>query len=207
MTGDENTRLLKSSLRKRILAARDALDPALRRDLSSRITRRLLALPSYRDARCVMAYMSLGSEVDTTAFVADLRAGGKDLVLPRVARATRSLQLRRVRDPDTELAAGVWGIREPRADVCPEVAGSVVDFILVPGVAFTARCERLGYGAGYYDRLIGALERRPALVVGAFGMQILPELPMTASDQLVDRVITEDAEYARDGLGDRPLSA
>jgi 5-formyltetrahydrofolate cyclo-ligase len=189
--------LLKSPLRKQIIAARDALDPALRRDLSSRITARLLALPSYRDARCVMAYMSLGSEFDTAAYVADLRASGKDLVLPRVARDTRSLRLHRVRNPDTELAAGVWGIREPRADVCPEVAASVVDFILVPGVGFTARCERLGYGAGYYDRLIGALARRPALVAGAFGMQVVGELPMTASDQLVDLVVTEDAEHGR----------
>ena len=192
-------RLLKSELRKRVIAARDALDAAERRDLSSRITARLLALPSYRAARCVMAYMSLGSEVDTATFVADLRASGKDLVLPRVARDTRSLRLHRVRDLDTELAAGVWGIREPRADACPEVAASAVDFILVPGVAFTARCERLGYGAGYYDRLIGALARRPALVVGAFGIQVVPEVPMTPSDQLVDLVITEDAQYTRDG--------
>ena len=200
-TGDVRspTSLIKSELRKRIIAARDALDPTLRRNLSSRIAARLLALPSYRDARCVMAYMSLGSELDTADFVAHVRAGGKDLVLPRVARDTRSLRLHRVRDPDNELAAGVWGIREPRADVCPEVTASAVDFILVPGVAFTARCERLGYGAGYYDRLIGALERRPALVVGAFGIQVVPEVPMTPSDQLVDLVITEDAEHARNG--------
>ncbi len=187
----------KSELRKRIIAARDALDPTRRREFSARITPRLLALPAYRDARCVMAYVTFGAEFDTGSFIADLRASGKQLVLPRVDRDTRALKLYTVRDPDQDLAPGVWGIREPRVAVCPEVAPATVDFVLVPGVAFTARCERLGYGGGYYDRLIHTFADRPALVAAAYSLQIVPELPVTPSDQKVDIVITEEAEYQR----------
>jgi len=186
----------KSELRKRILAARDALEPASRRDFSSRITPRILALPDYRDARCVMAYVSFGAEFDTGAFLADLRASGKRLVLPRVDRKARALKLHAVRDPDVDLAPGIWGILEPRADVCPEVAPATVDFVLVPGVAFTARCDRLGYGGGFYDRLIPAFEGRCALVAAAYSIQIVPELPVTPSDQSVNLVLTEDAGYS-----------
>lgn len=143
-----------------------------------------------------MAYVSFGAEFDTGAFIADLRARGKQLVLPRVDRDTRALKLYTVHDPDQELVPGVWGIREPRVDVCPEVAPAAVDFVLVPGVAFTARCERLGYGGGYYDRLIHTFAGRPALVAAAYSLQIVPELPVTPSDQKVDIVITEDAEYS-----------
>jgi 5-formyltetrahydrofolate cyclo-ligase len=188
-------------LRKRILEAREALTVEARREFSSRITARLLALPAYRDAGCVMAYVSFGSEFDTSAFIADLLARGKRLVLPRVERATRSLKLYAVRDLDAELAPGVWGIREPRPDVCPEVMLPAVDFVLVPGVAFTARCERLGYGGGYYDRLLRGRAGSTSLVVGAFGVQVVSELPITPNDHAVDLVFTEDAEYRRLGNG------
>jgi 5-formyltetrahydrofolate cyclo-ligase len=189
--------LLKNEIRKQVIAARDSLPAAVRRDFGALITPRLIELPAYRGARCVLAYMSIGSEYDSGAFVADVLARGKSLVLPRVDRATRSLRLHTVRDPGTDLVPGVWGIREPRTDRCPETAPAVVDFVLVPGVAFTARCERLGYGGGYYDRLIREFAGRPALVVAAFSLQIVSELPVTQSDQKVDVVITEEAEYRR----------
>ena len=187
----------KTELRKRVLAAREALDPSLRREYAARITPRLLALPGYRAARCVMAYVGFGAEFDTAALIADVLAQGKALVLPRVERAKRALGLYAVRDPQTELAPGVWGIREPRPDRCAPVAPETVDFVLVPGVAFTARCERLGYGGGYYDRLIPGLDGRATLVAPAYSLQIVPELPVSTTDRSVDLVMTEDAAHFR----------
>lgn len=189
--------LSKSEIRKQVIAARDSLPAAVRRDLGALITPRLFELPAYRGARCVLAYVSIGSEYDSGAFVADVLARGKSLVLPRVDRETRSLKLHTVRDTGADLVPGVWGIPEPRTDRCPETAPAVVDFVLVPGVAFTARCERLGYGAGYYDRLIRGFAVRPALVAAAFSLQVVPELPVTPSDQPVDAVVTEHEEYRR----------
>lgn len=145
-----------------------------------------------------MAYWSIGSELETAGFVTDLRAKGKTLVLPRAPRGGRMLELYAVRDPDQDLAPGVWGIREPRAEACRSVLPEEVDFVLVPGVAFTARCERLGYGRGFYDRLIGMFSERPALVAAAFALQIVPAMPVSPTDQHVDLVITEDATYARE---------
>ena len=170
---------------------------AERRSLSERIAKRLLALDTYRDARCVMAYASFGSEFETGGFIDDALARGKTLVLPRVERDSRVLQLHQVSDPARQLVAGVWGIRQPRADFCPLVPSSQLDFVLVPGVAFTRHCERLGYGGGYYDGFIRALIRRPPLVAPAFALQVVAELPTSKSDQRVDRVVTEDADYLR----------
>ena len=146
-----------------------------------------------------MAYVGFGSEIDTARFVAHALSQGKTLVLPRVERGNRALKLYGVRDPENQLEAGVWGIRQPRADLCPEIAASQIEFILVPGVAFTRRCERLGYGGGFYDRFIGSLAPRPTLVAAAFALQVLAELPMSETDQRVDRVITEDANYTGNG--------
>lgn len=187
----------KTEIRKLILARRDALDGARRRALSDRITARLLALESYRRAGCVMAYATFGSEFETGELIADLLAQRKKLVLPRVNRGSRALTLHEVRDPARQLEAGVWGIRQPRADACPVVSSTEIALVLAPGVAFTTRCERLGYGGGYYDGFIRSLgAQRPALVAAAFAMQVVTELPMSDTDQKVDRVVTEDAEYS-----------
>lgn len=170
---------------------------AERKSLSERITKRLLALDGYQGAHCVMAYASFGSEFETADFLADALARGKTLVLPRVERDSRVLQLHQVREPARQLVAGVWGIRQPRVDSCPLVPASQLDFVLVPGVAFTRHCERLGYGGGYYDAFIRSLARRPLLVAAAFSVQILPALPVSERDQYVDCVVTENAEYRR----------
>ena len=188
-------RSLKADLRKQVLAQRDALGAAERKKLSERITARLLGLDAYREAGCVMAYVGFGSEIDTARFVADTLSQGKTLVLPSVERGNRALKLYDVRDPENQLETGVWGIRQPRADLCPEISAAQIEFVLVPGVAFTRRCERLGYGGGFYDGFIRSLVPRPALVAAAFALQVLAELPMSETDQRVDLVMTEDADY------------
>ena len=178
-----------------MLARRDALPSSQRHALSERITKRLLALGAYRGARCVMAYASFGSEFETADFLADVLAQGKKLVLPRIERGNRMLQLHAVGDPARDLAPGVWGILQPRADVCLPVPASQLEFVLVPGVAFTRRGERLGYGGGYYDGFIRSLSPRPPLVAAGFELQLFPELPLTDRDERVDLVVTEAAEY------------
>jgi 5-formyltetrahydrofolate cyclo-ligase len=187
----------KTDLRKQVLARRDALDAGTRGALSRAITTRLLALDSWRVAASVAAYVSFGGELDTGQLIDDVLAQGKTLALPRVDGESRGLKFYAVRDLERDLAAGVWGIRQPRPEICAELAPAALEFVLVPGVAFTRRCERLGYGGGYYDALIRGLAHRTALVAGAFELQIVPELPTTERDQRVDLVVTEAAEYRR----------
>ena len=81
----------KQALRRQILAGRSGLDPAERLRLSSVIAGRLLNLPEFERARCVLAYLSFGSELDTRDFVLKLLARGCELVLPRIDLANRRL--------------------------------------------------------------------------------------------------------------------
>src|SRR3954469_1383636 len=155
----EATALAKATLRTSILARRNAMDAATRARHSSTITGKLVALPAYRAANVVAAYGSFGSEFDTSQFLAATLAAGKQLVLPRINRALRALELRQVIDLNGDLVAGVWGIPEP-APRCTMVDPKNVEFMLVPGVAFSPSGARLGYGGGYYDRLIASLDAR-----------------------------------------------
>jgi 5-formyltetrahydrofolate cyclo-ligase len=179
----------KSDLRHQVLAARERMDAASKQHALSRILPALVALPSYRAARKVAAYMSFGSEIDTGPFIETLLADQKSLVLPRVDTATHTLALHHVFERD-RLVAGPWGIKEPAAD-SPRTQIDEVDFILVPGVAFDRRGQRIGYGAGFYDRLLARRHRHTDCVAIAFDCQVVPRIPTEAHDQPIDRLITE----------------
>jgi 5-formyltetrahydrofolate cyclo-ligase len=190
MSQPQDLKAAKKALRAHILAQRDALDAGKRREHSNTILQRLLADSRYRSARVVAAYAAFGSEFDTSGLLADALQGGKQLLLPRIDKANARLELRRVVDLQADLVAGVWGIREP-AQHCPPAAPSGVDFMLVPGVAFTAGGDRLGYGGGYYDRLMTALRPGTSRIAAAFSLQVVESLPMGGNDLRVTAVITE----------------
>lgn len=174
-----------------MVALREQFSPAVRAAFSRRITHTLLALPEYRRARVVMAYMSMGAEFETEAFVQRVLADGKRLVLPRVNRGERRLDLFAVSDLEAGLAPGVWGILEPLPERCATVAATAVDFVLVPGLGFDGDGGRLGYGGGFYDRLLVAMTTATR-VAAAFSAQVVDAVPMTAHDQRVELVVTED---------------
>jgi 5,10-methenyltetrahydrofolate synthetase len=187
----------KAALRREILARRDTVDPALRARLSVAALARVTALGAFRQARVALGYASFGSELDTRPFLREVLASGRVLVLPRVERAARRLALHRVRDLDADLRAGTWGIPEPLADRCLPAVPGEIDFALVPGLVFDPRGGRIGYGAGYYDRLLGAWPPPvPPLVAAAFELQIVPAVPVLASDRRVDLVVTESRTYS-----------
>ncbi|HYN26859.1 MAG TPA: 5-formyltetrahydrofolate cyclo-ligase [Burkholderiales bacterium] len=185
-------------MRASVIARRDALDSQTRRRDSQAIIAKLLTLPEYRAAGVVCAYASFGSEFDTAPFCTDVIAAGKRLLLPRINRAARMLELCEVRNLGSDLAPGVWGILEP-AELCPIVPSSAVEFLLVPGVAFTATGERLGYGGGFYDRLLSGLKAMTPRVAAAFSVQIVDDLPAGPRDQRVHRVVTEGQSTKDEG--------
>jgi 5-formyltetrahydrofolate cyclo-ligase len=182
-------------LRRRILARRDALDEPTRRRLSERLFERLGSRPELHEARVVLGYASFGSEPVTAPFLRDVLASGRVLVLPRIDRAARRLALHRVRDLAAELQPGVWGIAEPDPERCAPAGLETIQFALVPGVAFDVRGGRIGYGGGYYDRLLGGWPAPPPLVAAAFGVQVVPAVPIGPHDRRVDRVVTETDTY------------
>jgi 5-formyltetrahydrofolate cyclo-ligase len=178
-----------------VLGRRDALGADERARLSELIFGSIATLPSFERARRMLGYSSFRSEPVTGPFLRTVLALGKVLLLPRVNRQARLLELYRVRDLDVELRPGVWGILEPDPAVCAPARLEDVDLVLVPGVAFDARGGRVGYGGGYYDRLLAACPHGPALVAAAFEVQIVETVPMGPTDRPMDRVVTERCTY------------
>ncbi len=191
MPTSEGAAAVKAELRRAVLARRDAIPAERRAELSAVIFATVVALEAFQRARTVLAYCSFGSEPVTDPFLRAVLAHGQTLALPKVCREARALEVFRVTDPARELHPGVWGIREPDPAACAPVPLGVVDFVLVPGVAFDARGGRIGYGAGYYDRLLRGLAEGVPLVAAAFEVQLVDEVPMEPHDRPIDRIVTE----------------
>jgi 5-formyltetrahydrofolate cyclo-ligase len=191
----QNLRPVKDALRRDIFARRDGLPPDERARKSQAIAARLLQLPSLIEAECVLAYSSFRSEVETPELIATLLAQGKDVVLPKVNRQTRTLDLYGIADLLRDTAPGPWGIKEPVPARCELISPRDLQFVIIPGVAFDLQGRRVGYGGGYYDDLLARLRPRMApeqLVAVAYEVQIVPEAPARGKDIPVPYIMTED---------------
>lgn len=183
---------MKQAIRQRIIADRELLPVELRLQYSQEITARLLRMPEYRAARTVLGYMSFGAEFSSDEWAQQVLDDGKQLLLPKVNLQRKELDLYLVTDLQQDLAPGLWDIREPLAGRCARADNwQGVDFILMPGVAFGHDGARLGYGGGFYDKLIARLPHHPALVAPAYSLQILADLPQEATDRKVEWLLTE----------------
>ena len=164
--------------------------------MSRTIVQDIVETSVYRRSDRIMAYASFGSELRTEEFVRHVLDQGKTLLLPRVDRQKGSLDVYRVRDPVRDLHGGTWGIRDPRPDRCARVGPHAIDFVLVPGVAFDTRGTRLGYGGGFYDKLLAdGLSPGAWLVAGAFETQMVEKVPLGEHDVPMDVVVTENGHY------------
>lgn len=179
----------KRALRERVLAARDALDGGERARDSAAIAQRIAGLASFRAAGCVVLTLPFRSEWDTRTLLDDALARGAAVALPRVNEATRMIELHRVRDPRFDLATGYRGIPEPLSSLARVEPGDI-EWILVPGVAFDMHGRRLGYGGGYYDRLLPLLPEQATRVAGAFAAQVVDSIPAAPHDLTVNVIAT-----------------
>lgn len=176
----------KRALRRAILAERDALPQNDRSARSRAIADRFLGLPETADAETVLAFWSFGSEVDTAPLIARLRSEGKTVALPRIELGDVVPVVAASGAPMSETSFGAMEPAEGRALDVAEL-----DLVVVPGVAFDRSCGRVGYGGGYYDRLLDKRRQGVAAIAIAFALQIVDRVPSGAIDRRIDGVVTE----------------
>jgi 5-formyltetrahydrofolate cyclo-ligase len=180
-------RSAKRALRREVLAARDALAFDDRAAWSGAIVERLLALPEAADARTVMAFWSFGSEVDTAPLISRLLDDGRTVALPRTEGPEIVPVTYERGDPVRSTA---YGAMEPPFG---RVLGAEeLDLVVVPGVAFDRDGNRIGYGRGFYDRLLSRARPEVPAVAIAFGMQVVDHVPSGRADRRIDAIVTED---------------
>jgi 5-formyltetrahydrofolate cyclo-ligase len=174
----------KRELRAAMMARRDGLEGSARAQKDSARADRVLGLRELAATPGVVAgYWPMRSEADPRPILDALAAQGRALALPAVTEGRLAFRAWR---PGEALAPGGFGTSVP----APESAVVQPSVLLVPLLAFDSRCFRLGYGKGYYDRAIAALQ--PRLTIGiAFDVQRVADLPIEAHDAALDLIVTE----------------
>lgn len=185
----------KNAARAQSRTARRSLAPAACAEATTRLAAQLATLPVLAGARVVLAYGASAEELALDEAVAALRAAGARIAYPRIEEAG-ALALHEL-GTESELVAGPHGIREPAASA-PRVSADEIDAVLVPGCAFDARGTRVGFGGGYYDRLLPLLENAVRIGI-AYDEQVSADpLPLEPHDEPVDLIVTPTRVIAAD---------
>lgn len=176
----------KRELRKQFKELRDTISPVDRKREDLAILENLRPWIEDTSLESWMVYLSFGSETDTTELIRKLLTLGKEVFAPRMTEK-EELESVRLRD-SSEYETHTWGIREPKGVSMPHDFRA--DVVIVPGLAFDAKGNRLGYGRGFYDRF---LTLRPRLCIGiAYQCQLAETLPTEKHDLPLDTVVSSD---------------
>ena len=179
----------KKELRKLVRAAKGAVTLCEKLQRSEGIMHRVEGLDYFTKADTVLAYWSMDDEVQTHDFV-NRWYGRKRVLLPCVEGD--DLLLRQYTGPDCLRAGEQFGIGEPTGPLFTDL--EAVQMIVVPGVAFDRKGNRMGRGRGFYDRLLKSAPN--ACKVGvAFDFQLFDSIPTEPFDVPMDVVIAETMEY------------
>jgi 5-formyltetrahydrofolate cyclo-ligase len=178
----------KESLRPQLLAARRALDAGAREALARALCERVLALTEVAGARCVAAYVSVGSEPGTAPLCAALRARGVRVLLPRL-RTDLDLDWSDYSGPDA-LRPAVRGLREPTAPRLGPDALTAADAVVVPALAVDRRGARLGRGGGSYDRALARVPAGRLVVALLHDGELVAAVPEEPHDRRVTAAVT-----------------
>ncbi len=168
-----------------MVAARDGLSNTDRITGARSVAEKVAKLPSFISSDTVLTYAAIGSELDTEQVISRILDAGKHLVLSRVVGD--SLTLHRVADPSADLIPGRWDIPEPRVSL-PRVMPAEIGLFLLPGLAFDTHGRRLGYGRGFFDRMLDGVSGN---TVGlAFDVQLIATVPTEPWDVALEAILT-----------------
>jgi len=181
---------MKDALRKQILAIRNRLTDEEVMRLSERIFSNLAENSLFHDSAHVMVYLDFKHEVKTDSIINYCLEKNKKVYVPVCIAETHELCISEITSPE-ELRPGHYGIREPHTDFIRLSDSSLIDLVLIPGVAFDRAGSRIGFGAGYYDRFLKRLEPKAVKTALAYSFQVADHVPADEYDIPVDYIVTE----------------
>ncbi|XP_054278106.1 5-formyltetrahydrofolate cyclo-ligase [Macrosteles quadrilineatus] len=152
------------------------------------ITSRIVTHPDFQNAKRIAIYLNMKNEVGTFDILQEAFNGKKQVYIPLVVGSDMKMVRLDSMDELKAMPKSKWGIIQPmesdEREDCLETGG--VNYVVVPGVAFTSTGLRLGHGKGYYDRFLAENDRitgSRCITVGVgFNEQIVDELPTNEND-------------------------
>ncbi|NDV20284.1 5-formyltetrahydrofolate cyclo-ligase [Pseudodesulfovibrio sp. JC047] len=186
---DMDKQQLRTALRKR----RAALSPSWGQNRSHAAGEHVRSLDIWHSAKEVLLYWPVREELDVRPLVKELWDRSCRVLMPRCRPDEYGHMDIACASCEDDLIPGAFSILEPDAKRCPPVASCTPDLAIIPAVCFDRHGYRLGYGGGYYDRLLAGDAMRDTVKVGVgYAFQLIDALPVQPWDIPVDIICTDE---------------
>ena len=187
MTAWTDIKPWRTKERERLIAGRLAVPAEVRIAAGEVIAARVLAEIGDVEGRIISAYWPFRGEPDLRPLMEEIARLGGSTALPVVVEKGRPLEFH-LWQAGQPLSRGVWGIPVPA-----EKRPCIPDVVIAPVVGYDDRCYRLGYGGGYFDRTLAAMEPRPKVIGVGYSAAKLSTIHPQEHDIPMDLVVTEAA--------------
>jgi 5-formyltetrahydrofolate cyclo-ligase len=178
----------KAPLREKLKKLRDQVDPGFAESASQGVWNILNKLAEFHKAKGIGAFASTPNEINTYPILEGSLELGKNLYLPKVVPDKNHFDFYLVHN-FKNLAPGPFGILEPSGHKPAD--WEEIDLVLVPGLAFDLTGHRLGFGKGYYDRVLPLLKKSTLTVGLGYSFQIVEKIPAESHDIPIKAVLSE----------------
>ena len=188
---------VKIIIRKKVLDKRKIIPKNKALEKSEIICDKIVDLEVYQSSDIILAYMDTNNEVSLEKLIRRAEEDGKRVYIPKVEDKTR-MEFYLL---DGDYSEGMYGIREPKNTSSARRFDIMLEYLtdekrqtlmLMPGLAFDADRNRIGYGGGYYDRYLKGFEKYPVTTIGiCYDFQILKAVPSERTDRKPDMIVTE----------------
>ena len=178
----------KDRLRSEYLRLLDDYPKEKRSKNTYQITNSLVNHPVWKEKYIIAITLARYPEIDTSAIIERAWADGKQIVIPKCKPKTREMDFY-LYEEGTELESVYHGLLEPNPVIAEKKSAESIGLVIVPGLAFTPRGYRLGFGGGYYDRFLSGYSGETLSL--AFSEQVTEHLPVEPFDVPVNYLLTE----------------
>jgi 5-formyltetrahydrofolate cyclo-ligase len=177
---------MKDEIRQKLLYKRVQQSPDDKEPKDQKIVHEIEQTSAFQNANYILMYISIHGEVDLAKLFEKHRVN-KKFVLPRIQKEEKSLTLYQINSLE-DLTKGAYSIPEPKEHL-EKIPLEKIDLVIVPGIAYATDGHRIGYGGGFYDKLLKKMDC-PKIGV-AYEFQIVENTGEEDHDEKVDIIITE----------------
>ncbi|WP_342432317.1 5-formyltetrahydrofolate cyclo-ligase [Neobacillus sp. FSL H8-0543] len=179
----------KMAVRKQMKEKLSELSKPLYEDYSYKIAKLLFEDEDWKQAKVIGITVSKQPEVDTYQIIRKAWELGKQVVVPKCIPSKKQLTFRSLTE-FSQLESVFYGLLEPIEALTTETSSKNIDLLIIPGLAYTTKGYRLGFGGGYYDRFLSDFTGQTLSL--AFNFQVIPQFTVEEHDLPVLKIITNN---------------
>jgi len=177
---------LRLKMQKRLLE----ISAEQRNEKSRKACRNLISTPEFQNASTIMMYLSSRHEADTSEAILCAWQLEKTVAVPRISWQQRHMIPVQINSLETDFSTEVAGLRNPVKGV--PIPFEQIDLVVVPGLAFDDKGNRLGRGGSYYDRFFTNGKLTASKCGFGFVEQVIGSVPVADHDEVMDFLVTDE---------------